>query len=264
MTRLTARHERGFALLIVLWLLVPVSTLLILMAGAARSDSQLTANLRVAAALQAAADGGIETALPALLRTNPEMAPVRMQLNGADVAVRITSLSGMVNPNVVTPEFMRSLLIRLGAPATQAEIVAIAILDWRLPGQQSRPGGAKLGEYRSAGLDYGPPGAPFESVDEVREVLDMTPPLFAALRPLLTLYTDGPPNAALASPVVLAALRDVGPAQPAAERATVFAITAEARGAGSARVVRRMTVKIGSSPNGRPWRVLAWETPSGD
>ena len=252
------KRDRGFALLIVLWLLVPVSTLLILMAGAARTDTQLTSNLRSAAILRAAADGGIETALPSLF-TSVSVAPLRMQLNGADVSVQVASLSGLVNPNVVTPEFMRALLIRLGAPPPQAERIALAMLDWRLPGQQTGAGRQKRAEYRAAGLDYAPPGAPFESADEVRYVLGMTPALFAALRPLLTLYTDGPPNAALAAPVVLAALRDVGPAQPAADRATVFAITAEARGAAGLRVIRRMTVKIGPSPNERPWRILGWE-----
>lgn len=250
--------ERGFALLITLWMLIPVATLLILMAGAARTDSQLTSNLRDVAVLRAAADGGIETALPALF-VSPEVAPMRLALNGVDVSVRVTSLSGLVNPNVVTPEFMRALLIRLGAPPAQAERIALSVLDWRLPGPRTSSGGTKAEEYRSAGLTYAPPGAPFESPDEVAQVLGMTPALFANLRPLLTLYTDSPPNAALASPAVLAALRDVSPVRPAAERATVFAITAEARGPGGLRVDRRMTVKIGPSPNERPWRVLAWD-----
>lgn len=254
--------DRGFALLIVLWLLVPVSTLLILMAGAARSDTQLAGNLRTAAALQAAADGGIESALFELARTDTRredgLGTLRLRLGGALVTVRATSLSGLVNPNVATPELLRAILVRLGAAPPQAESLASAIVDWHLPGQQRRADGAKAPQYQAAGLDYGPPGAPFESVGELREVLGMTPALFAALRPYLTLYTDAPPDAAVAPPLVLAALRDLGAVRPIPGQGTVFEIVAEA-GSPAGLVVRRATVKIGPSPNGRPWRVLAWD-----
>lgn len=255
--------QRGFALLIVLWLLVPLSVLFLMLSGTARSDSQLAFNLRDAAKLDAAADAGIATAIFALLDPRAGTGPLRLTLPGASVAVRVTGLSGLVNPNIAPPDLLRALLERLGAAPVRADRLASAIVDWRTPGQRARPNGAKAPDYRAAGLDYGPPGAPFESLDELRLVLGMTPATLAALLPSLTLYADRAPEPALAPPLIQAALADLGvSARGTAGRGDVFQISAEAAGPGGARVVRRATIKLGPSRGGRGWRVLSWETAS--
>lgn len=256
-------RERGFALLITLWLLVPLSALFLVLSGTARSDTQLTSNLRSAAQLEAAADGAIETAIFGLLQQRAGRS-FTLRLPDADVAVQVLEQSGLINPNAVTPDLLRAVLIRLGAAPEAAERVAAAVADWRTPGQVPRPNGAKAAQYRAAGRLYGPPGAPFETVGELRDVLGMTPRLFAALRPYLTLDTDREPVAALASPLVRAALGDVGVRDRAAQDpGDVFRITATAT-AGRAAVTRRAAVRMGYSPNRRLWRVLSWETVSGD
>ena len=253
-------RKRGFALLIVLWTLVPVSVLFLTLAGTARSDSRLSFNLRDAAKLQAAADGGINTALFGLLRSAGATAPLRLQIGDAAVGVRITSLGGLVNPNTATPELLRAVARRSGAEAAQATQVALAIVDWRTPGQTPQLNGAKSAQYRAAGRDYGPPGAPFESLGELRDVLGMTPALFEALRPNLSLYTDRPPDPALAPPLVRAALSDLGAVGRPGDGGNVFRITAEAAGGSGSRSVRAATVRFGPSAAGRPWTVLAWES----
>ena len=76
-------------------------------------------------------------------------------------------------------------------------------------GANARDGGAKAPQYRAAGLPYGPPGTPFQSVDELADVLGMTPALFARLAPHLTVFTDGDPDLSTRDPVVSSALRDI-------------------------------------------------------
>lgn len=256
--------ESGFALLIVLWTLVPVALLFIMLTAAARSDAQLTANLRSAAELEATADGAIYSALFDLLqrgvasRNGP---PLAMRLAGADVLVEVGNESGLVNPNTASPGLLGALLVRLGADPAQAFSVASAVADWRTPGRRSAQNGAKAARYQAAGLDYGPPGAPFESLSELGEVLGMTPALLQALAPHLTLYSDGDPDPASADPVVQAALRDLGTAAVASEaESRVVRITAMARRPNAARVTRRAIIQIGPSPNRRGWRVLMWDT----
>jgi len=84
--------ESGFALLIVLWTLVPIALLFVMLTAAARSDAQLTANLRSAAELEATADGAIYSALFDLLqrgavrRNGP---PLALRLSNADVLVDV-------------------------------------------------------------------------------------------------------------------------------------------------------------------------------
>lgn len=260
--RRTGGPEGGFALLVVLWTLALLSLLLVMMAAAARSDAQLTANLRNAAELEAAADGAIHTAIFELMqsgghaRNGPRMA---VRLPGAEVVVDVVNQAGLVNPNVASPELLRALLLRLGADPRRADSLAGAIADWRTPGRGARPNGAKAPQYRAAGLGYGPPGAPFESLGELRDVLGMTPALLDAVTPYLTLHWDGDPNPDLADPVVRAALRDVGIVRRAGQVGSqVVQITAEARRPDRTRAARRAVIRLGASPNRRGWRVLAW------
>ena len=252
--------DAGFALLLVLWALVPVSLLFLMLSGASRSDARLAANLRGAAELEAVADGAIHTAIFELLQPGGA-APDAPTAPG--VVVEVASLSGLVNPNVVSPELLRALMVRLGADPGRAGRVASAVADWRTPGRLPRPDGAKAPQYRAAGLGYGPPGASFETLSELRDVLGMTDDLLAALMPHLTLHWDGEPDPGLAGPVVAAALRDLGIAGGVGHpNARAVRITATAQRPNGARAIRRAVVRLG--PTGRRgWRVLAWDAGQG-
>ena len=252
----TPRADAGFALLLVLWALVPVSLLFLMLAGASRSDARLAINLRGAAELEAVADGAIHTAIFELLQ--PAGAPGGSGSPG--VAVEVASLSGLVHPNVASPELRRALMVRLGADPGRAGRVAAAVADWRAPGLSPRPDGANAPQYRAAGLGYGPPGAPFETLGELRDVLGMSDGLLAALMPHLTLHWDGEPDPRAAGLVVAAALRDLGVAGAAGRpSARAVRITATARRPDGASATRRAVIRFGPTER-RGWRVLAWDT----
>jgi general secretion pathway protein K len=255
----------GFALLIVLWTLVLVSLLFATLVSAGRSELRLTDNLRRAAALENIADGTISQTIFALLRPGTRGFvgnTVRdVAAPGAVVRVVAANQAGFVNPNTAPAPLLASLLVRLGAEPHAAARVAAAIVDWRTPGQAPSPGGAKAPQYRAAGVDYGPPGAPFETIGELRHVLGMTPGMLALLTPHLTLFWDGPPDPVHADPIVRAALADVGVRSvngASAAEAEVVTITATADDGHGARVVRRAAIRLGFAPDGRFWRVLAW------
>jgi len=255
--------DRGVALLIVLWALIPLAVLFLTLSTTARSEAQAAADLRAAAVLEDAADGAIHTAIFGLLSQGAAPAPA-VQASRAGVMVETAALSGFVNPNTASPELLQALLTQLGADPGRAKQVAAAIVDWRTPGQRAGAPGAKSAEYRRAGLDYGPPGAPFESLDELGLVRGMDPALLAALAPVLSLYAYGDPDPQAASLVVRQALRDVGVFRGAGSLATqVYQVTAAASGTGGTRTVRRATIRIGPSPDGRGWRTLAWDTVQG-
>ena len=253
-----SRKRPGFALLIVLWALLPLSAFFLTLASGARSDGQVASNLRTAAGLEAAAEAGIETATFALLGGRAPTGSSRLNVSGVSVTVVTEDISGRLNPNIASPELLRALLIHVGAAPGAAERIAAAVADWRTPGGQARPGGAKVAEYRAAGRDYGPPGAPFETLAELGDVLGMTPPMLSALLPNLSLDTDRPPDLAVAPPAIAAALADMGVRGGTSAPSDVFQIVAEAVGASGARAIRRATVKLGPSGDGRPWRILAW------
>ena len=254
-----ARGERGFALLMVLLALVPLSLLFAVLVGSARSDARSAADLRVAAVLSAAADGAVNTALFDMLAHGARAGRSVTRVAGIDVVVETESLSGLANPNTAGPELLAALIARVGAEPVRARYVAGAIVDWRTTGQRPGPRGAKVAEYLRAGLDYGPPGAPFESLDEVGLVAGMTPALLVALAPHLSLYAYGDPDPRVASPVVRAALADTGVVRSLGRlEAQVIRITAAAVAPGGGQSVRRAVIRLGPSANGRGWRVLAW------
>ena len=261
--------EHGFALVLVLWLLVPLALVFLLLVNAARSDARLASNLRAAAETRAAADGAINQAIFGLLQPLPSSpfpgsAHGAVRVGNCAVQVDIVGQSGLVNPNLASAELMRALLLRLGLGFSEATQLADAIVEWRTPGQ--RPGVAPpAARYRAAGLPYAPTGAPFESLAELGDVLGMTPGILAALLPYLTIYSDRDPVPALAAPVVRSALRDAGISGGAAPPGDeVVRIDAVAQQPGGARAARQAIVRIGRTANHRDWRVLMWRGRDGE
>lgn len=205
---------RGFALLIVLWTMGFLALLGTQLVAAGRSDTQLTGNLKTEAVLEAAADGAVSHALFQLQAARDpgwraDAVDRRVRIGSTQVIVRIENETDRVNLNTASGSLLRALLIRAGAAPALADRVSAAILDWRMSGATARKNGAKAADYLAAGLGYGPPGSQFESTDELRDVLGMTPVLFAQLAPHITVLTDADPDMSTSDPLVAQALTDV-------------------------------------------------------
>jgi type II secretory pathway component PulK len=67
-----------------------------------------------------------------------------------------------------------------------ADRITQAILDWRDEDGIPRLGGAEREEYLREGRAYLPPNRPFTSVDELAHVMHVTPEIFEAARPYLS------------------------------------------------------------------------------
>ena len=265
MPRIDKRSDDGFALLIVLWAMVLLTLLVTQLTAAGRTELQLAANLRGAAAAEAAADGAIHAAVFHLLDTpEPWLADGAdrvLRVPGGRAVVRIDDEAGKINPNSASPELLQALLRRSDADSRTADSIAAAIVDWRFPSSQGRPGGAREPQYRAAGRDYGPPGAPFRSVAELGAVLGMTPALLSRLEPNVSVFTDTDPDPAAASPVVRQAMQDVrgGNARPRRQPPRTVTITARVVGDAGGRFNRRAVVRLGSTPKEPLFQILTWE-----
>ena len=261
-------EQRGFALLLVLWTLVLMTLVVSSLIAGGRGEVRLAANLRAAAVAEALADGAVHEAIFRVL--DPSDAGWRVDgttrqvsLPGGRVALRIEDQAGLVNPNTVSDALMQALLRRVGADQRQAQSITAAIADWRFPAAAPRPLGAKAPQYAQAGLAYGPPEAPFRSITEISLVLGMTPALFAQLAPHLTVWREGDPVPALASPLVQEAIRDATGvrdfAPPPQGGLRVLTISSAARSAEGGRFTRRSVVRLGSALAERPYRILTWD-----
>ena len=268
-TRAVGRQNGGFALIIVLWTLVLVAFIVTHVTATGRTEIRIASNTVANARAQAAADGAIFAGIFYLSDPQPEQrwpvdGTVRdLVIGDSRVRLRLEDEAWWVNPNSASPALLEALLRVTGSDPESARRLALAISEWVGSSPMPRPPNLLLADYRAAGLDYGPPSAPLETIDELSRVLGMTPATFATIRPHLTLFGPPQPSLASADPFVAAALASaastepvLSPNQPPPDVLTTR-ITATAFGPNGAEVTRSAVVRIGAAlPDG--YEILAW------
>ncbi len=268
------RRQRGFALLIVVWSLVLLSFILAHVLSAGRSEVELARNLRAAAEAEPVADGAVQAAIFHLLDPSPQHWPLqgrhRLTLPGGSADVRIENVAGKINPNTADETLFDAALTLCGVAGSAKGPIAQAIMAWRAPANPNDQRGDPLdGDYQAAGLGYAPPGAPFETDDEIGLVIGITPALRACLLPQMSVYQQNDtPSVRAADPFVLRALTLVAEQTGAAALLTgddaagepTVTITAAAVGRGGGHFTRRATIRLVPGRRGRPFRVLTWQS----
>jgi general secretion pathway protein K len=210
------RHSRGFALLIVLWVLVLIGFLVAHVVVAGRTELRIAGNLYANAAAEAALEGAVNEALFHLSDPQPERAwrldgrPHELTIGHSRIVLRIDNEAAHINPNFASPAVLERLLGATGSDAATARQLATAIAEWVGNAVAGRSPETVAADYWVAGLGYTPPRQPMESLDELARVLGMTPAVLAAIRPHLTLYGPQTPDPTAADPIVAAALAFVG------------------------------------------------------
>lgn len=213
--QLRGGQHRGVVLVGVLWVIALLSIVAAGMSVSMRNEIRLAGNLVAAAQARHAAEAGIQLALVGLLGASEERgvptgdALREFSIGGAEVRVRLTNESGKIDLNVAPEGLLDALLLVVGvAPEMRSQIVA-AIADWRDADSAARAAGAEDEEYAVAGRPYGAKDGPFESVDELQLVRGITPPLYRAVQPALTVHSRrARVNPEAASRLVLLALLD--------------------------------------------------------
>ena len=267
-------RQRGFALLIVMWSLGLLALLGTQLTGTGRSEVRVATNLRGNAMAQAAADGAVQVAVLRMLQGSwaATSATHELHLGNMRVLARSEDQSTKINPNATTAPVLQALLNNLGVDQASAALLATAIIDWRTGKADSLFGGTKVARYQAAGLGYAPTNRPFESTEQVALVLGMTTPVFARLRPYLSVYQEGDvsgpggEDAAANARVEAGTVRQGGVGLGYVSRNTVTQITTEAWTQEGARFRRRAVVRLKASPrpDEAPYQILTWETANGD
>jgi general secretion pathway protein K len=263
------RAERGFALLIVLGTLVLLALLVTQLTAAGRIEARIAANLRGGAAAESAADGAVYATLFNLLAGGAQGLlaggmMLRQAIPNGIVEIRVQNEAGKVNPNAASPTLLAALLRAVGADPAPAAAIAAAMTEWRTPGLGGQDAAAVANQYREAGLDYAPPGAPFQSLGEIGLVRGMTAELLARLRPHLTLYSEHGILAAVADPVVRRAVQEAIAAVPGsvesmpAAGTSAVEITAAVQRSDGARFSRYAVVRLREGRDRRPYQILIW------
>lgn len=125
----------------------------------------------------------------------------------ARVRVAIQDELGRIDVNHADAATLTGLFQWAGLDVAAASRLSDKILDWRDPSGLKHLNGATAEDYRTAGLAYRPRNGPFQSLDELQLVIDMTPLLFRRVEPALTVYSGRQfIDPQFAPPEVLAAL----------------------------------------------------------
>lgn len=194
--RAAASRSRGFALFIVLWFLVLLAAIGTYLLAGARSESALARNVVAAAHAEALADAGIAQLVFNLTDPLPDQrwavdgTPHVVALPEGQLTIRASDETEKINPNIASAKLMSAFFETIGVDRPRALLLGAAVADWVQRPPKGTPPDADLEPYLTAGLDYGPPHRPMESLDELRFVLGMTPEIYVAAAPYLSIYAE--------------------------------------------------------------------------
>lgn len=140
----------------------------------------------------------------------PDGQPRFWSFAGTELKLRVFNEASRYNLNEIKPETLQVLLEVLGLASEEAGALAAAIVDWRDEDDLALLNGAEDDDYRAAGRAFGAKDAPYEAVEELLQVLGMTPEIYRALAPEVSVEAEGSaPVERFASPAVLATLQGI-------------------------------------------------------
>jgi general secretion pathway protein K len=143
----------------------------------------------------------------------PTRGAFRFRAGQATVTVNFACETARVDLNAAPKVMLAGLLAALGAPNETAESYADRIVGWRTAPKPTDTANEDA-RYRTAGLTYGPRGAPFAHVDELWLVQGLPPAMIERMMPFVTVYSGRPEiNVFDAPPEVIAALPGMNPSR---------------------------------------------------
>jgi general secretion pathway protein K len=287
----TIAKQDGMVLVLVLWMIMILTVL-----AASFTLSSRTENLQSRLEFENtraryAAEAGLHRAVYELRNPDPESRwvadgrPYTMDLDGISVEIRITDESGKININNANIELLKGLFASVGMEEEDAAALVDAMGDWIDGDDAVRPLGAEDDDYKAAGYPYGAKDAPFDTVQEIQQVMGMTYAIYRQIEPAITVYSrNAGINLATAPLEALRALPDISEEdaqafieqRQQAEYGEPLPIlpngqTAVARGGGLAYSVRSKatlpnghsaeldaTIRLGGTVQGKPFQVMRW------
>lgn len=210
------KSSRGIALVLVMWVLALLTVMALALTQIQRTESALTANQLESARFRAQAEAVVSLVALDLLSTPsttfddaamvwiPDGRTRAFQLDGEELLVTLSNDGSKLDLNSITAEQLVSLMQvtqdELSLDIPRLEQIADAIVDWRDENNLSMPNGAEDADYEAEGMPYGAADRPFQSVEELQQVLGMSRSIYAAIAPFLRVETgQGNPYAAFSA-----------------------------------------------------------------
>ena len=191
-------RQRGVALVLVLWVMVLLTVIAGAMATSQQAGVSMVSNTRQERQGRALAAAGIQfMALQLEQRNRPpeeqlykadgQLRP--WQFAGQTVWIGALSDTGRINLNLADEKLLLGVLLEAGLEEKEAESIRDAILDWRDKDSEHRLAGAEDDAYEAEGRPIGARDDVFQSVEELQQVLGVTPALYKQLAARLTVHS---------------------------------------------------------------------------
>jgi len=190
----SVNKKKGFALLVVLWIMVILMVIVLSFSLMSRTDSHATIHFKETIEKRYIAEAGMQRALMELFHRGiyknkqPVMEgnePVRVdgtrysgQLGSDRYTFEIVEESGKINLNMLNDSsavILNTLLINLGVSKEDADTIVDSILDWKDSDELHRLHGAESDYYMTLPNPYRSKNAAFETIEELLMVKGMTP-----------------------------------------------------------------------------------------
>jgi len=221
------RARRGVALLAALWLVVAIAAVALQFSMEAheRRTIGLLASER---GIQRAAATGALALMQARLEQALRVAPTGRNIqvlrssdpwldadstySGAvfvdsmEVDVQARDLGEKLNINLVNENELQTFFSFLLGDYAKSTQLAQSIMDWRDVDSMPRPSGAERDAYIKAEMLALPTNGPFREIEELQNVMGMTPEIFAVASPYLTTHGSAQVNLNTAPVPVLRSL----------------------------------------------------------
>ncbi|MAM71838.1 MAG: hypothetical protein CMP91_11930 [Gammaproteobacteria bacterium] len=263
-------QDKGYALVLVLWLITLLSLVTAMSYNAARVQMRLTYLANSQLEGEALAEAGIWLSVNTLLSTSSNNLgrytnyTGNLQYHQSDISVSIRDLASLINLNNANAELLELLITPYTESSQETETLIQNIRDWIDSDNDSQNNSSEERLYSLADLDYSPMNKPFSSVDELRLVIGMTDALFRNISPFLTIYgTHTQINSQSAEPVLLELLNNESSDNNSIQRylttlpSNAFIVTSTATINGndfSQTVIIELTGRRADS-----YRILAWQ-----
>lgn len=186
----------GYALVLVLWVLVLLTTMAMAFTASVRTDTRAAISLAEQVRLRAAADAAIARSIDRLGEAGAAeavAAGTTYEMPWPDATLRVTMASESAKLDInYAPRPLLIGLFETLLPEAPAEALADAMQDWRDRDERRSAQGAEAADYRAAGRRQLPTNKPFRSIAELAQVMGFDADRVERLRPHITVFARRP------------------------------------------------------------------------
>ncbi len=190
------KHQSGFALVILIWILSLLSLMAASFTQTIRREISISNSLKINASGLALAETWVMISGLMLKHANPQKRWLgngtiyHANLNSGEIRVQVISEIGKVDINTAKDELLKAVINEVISDDKQQNAIFEAILDWRDADDDQRPSGAEASQYSKSGLIYQPSNQAFQSIEELQLVLGINNQIFAELEDFITIYSE--------------------------------------------------------------------------